>query len=275
MIKLVAIDMDGTLLSSSHEISERNKEAIKGALEKGVKIVLCSGRTINNLLEFTRGLGLIGEEEYVVGHNGAAAMRIIDEEYVYENSLTGKEAKEIAKVCDSVDANYTIYTFHEAMTPRDNAHGRYEAELNSMKLKVCHPRVLDDEEKITKVLILDDEEVLDSYIGEIRKHFDDQYNLVRSMPVYLEIMRKEVNKMSGIMAVAKLHGIEESEIMAIGDAPNDLEMIEGAGLGVAMGNAHEIIKEASDFITRTNDEDGVAYVLNRYLHLGMDEKHGE
>ncbi|NCC80532.1 MAG: hypothetical protein EOM07_13120, partial [Clostridia bacterium] len=69
--------------------------------------------------------------------------------------------------------------------------------------------------------------------------------------------------------------IEESEIMAIGDAPNDLEMIEGAGLGVAMGNAHEIIKEASDFITRTNDEDGVAYVLNRYLHLGMDEKHGE
>lgn len=269
MFKLVAIDMDGTLLSSSHEISEKNKEAIRRAMEKGVKIVLCSGRTIKNLLEFTEGLGLTGEEEYVVGHNGAAALRIMDEKYVYENSLTGKEAKEIAEVCDRINANYTVYTFHEAMTPRENPHGRYEAKLNSMDLRICHPRVLEDDEKITKVLILDDKEVLDSYIGEIHEHFGDRYNLVRSMPVYLEVLRKEVNKMSGIMAVARLHGIEEREIMAIGDAPNDLEMIEGAGLGVAMGNAHEIIREASDFITKANDEDGVFYVLNRYLHLGM------
>lgn len=271
MYKLVAIDMDGTLLSSSHQISEKNREAIIKAMDKGVKIVLCSGRTINSLLTFTSELGVLGEEEYVVGHNGAAAMRIIDQEYIYENSLTGKEAKEIAAVCDEVNANYTIYTFDEAMTPRDNPHGRYEADLNSMPLKIRHPNTIHDEEKIAKVLIMDDVEVLDSYVGMIKEHFDDKYNLVRSLPIYLEIMRKEVNKMSGIMAVANLHGIKESEIITIGDAPNDLEMIEGAGLGIAMGNAQEIIKEASDYITRINDEDGVAYALNKYLQLDMKD----
>ncbi len=271
MFKLVAIDMDGTLLSSNHEISTRNKKAITMAMEKGVKVVLCSGRTINNLLEFTTELGIYGEEEYVVGHNGAAALRIVDKEYVYENSLTGKEAKEIAKVCDGVDANYTIYNFNEAMTPRDNSHGRYEAGLNNMMLTICNPKDIHDDEKITKVLILDDEEVVDSYIGVIKKHFEERYNLVRTIPVYLEIMRKEVNKFSGIMAVAKRHGIKENEIMTIGDAPNDIEMIRGAGMGIAMGNAQEVIKEASDFITKTNDEDGVAYALNKYLGLGMEE----
>ena len=269
MYKLVAIDMDGTLLSSSHQISEKNREAIIKAMDKGVKIVLCSGRTINSLLTFTSELGVLGEEEYVVGHNGAAAMRIIDQEYIYENSLTGKEAKEIAAVCDGVNANYTIYTFDEAMTPKDNPHGRYEADLNSMSLKIRHPNTIHDEEKIAKVLIMDDEDVLDSYVGVIKKHFEEKYNLVRSLPIYLEIMRKEVNKMSGIMAVANLHGIKESEIIAIGDAPNDLEMIEGAGLGIAMGNAQEIIKDASGYITKMNDEDGVAYALNKYLQLGM------
>lgn len=271
MIKLAAIDMDGTLLSSDHTISEVNRKALRLASEKGVKVVLCSGRTIHNLLEFAEDLGIDGEDDYVVGYNGAGALRIRDRKFVYENCMTGLEAKRISEICDGVDANYTIHTFYESMTPRDNPHSALESGLNNVPLYIRHPRELGDQDVVTKVLVLDDEEVLDRYAGVILDALSRDYHIVRTMPIYLEILRKNVSKFSGTMAVAELHGIEREEILAIGDAPNDLEIIRGAGIGVAMGNAQASIQKEADFVTLINDEHGVAYALNRFLDLGMEE----
>lgn len=271
MIKLIAIDMDGTLLSSSHIISPLNRKALKTANDKGIKVVLCSGRRIHNLLDYAKELGIDGEDGFVVGNNGAGAMRIRDNKVVYKNFLTAMEARIIAEVCDSVNANYTIHTFDAAISPRDNIYSKYEAGLNGIDLTIMHPKKLSDETMVTNILVLDEVEILDGYEKTIMDAFSDKYRIIRTMPMYLEIMKKDVSKFTGIMAVADLFGIRENEIMSIGDAPNDLEMITFAGIGVAMGNAQKTVKDAADYITRSNDEDGVAYAMNRFLKLEMEE----
>lgn len=271
MIRLVAIDMDGTLLSKKHTVSEVNRRAIALAKEKGVKIVLCSGRTIENLLSFTKELDLYGEEDYVVGYNGAGAVKSATGEFIYKNCLTGKETKAITKVCDSVNANYTVHTFRKALTPRENVHSRMETDLNGVELYIENPETLPDDEVVTKVLVLDDPDVLDQYALTLYDALGKEFHVVQTMPIYLEIMRKNVNKYVGIMAVAKELGIPREEILAIGDAMNDYEIIKEAGIGVAMGNAEDRVKEAADFVTIDHEKHGVAYALNYFLHLGMND----
>lgn len=271
MIRLVAIDMDGTLLSKEHTVSEINQKAIALAKEKGIKVVLCSGRTIENLLRFTKELNLHGEEDYVVGYNGAGAVKSASGEFIYENCLTGKETKAITKICDDLGANYTVHTFRRAFTPRDNVHSRRETELNGVELFIENPEGLSDEEVVTKVLVLDDPEILDGYAPRLYEALGEEFHVVQTMPIYLEIMRKHVNKYVGIMAVAKELGIQREEILAIGDAMNDYEIIKEAGIGVAMGNAEDKVKEAADFVTKDHEEHGVAYALNHFLQLGMND----
>jgi Cof subfamily protein (haloacid dehalogenase superfamily) len=271
MIRIVAVDMDGTLLSREGTISKVNKRAITLAKEKGVKVVLCSGRVIENLMEFAKELNIQEEDQYVVGYNGAGAARSSDGEFVFVDCLTGRETKEITKICDSVGANYTVHTFTKALTPRDNKHSRKETELNGVELIIEHPDCLSDEDVVTKVLILDDPEVLHEYEQKIYEALGEKYNVVKTSPIYLEIMRKHVNKHVGIMAVAKSLGIKNEEVLAIGDAMNDYEMIKEAGIGVAMGNAYNEVKKVADFVTKDHDENGVAYALNYFLKLGMNE----
>lgn len=270
MIKLVAIDLDGTLLSSNHTISELNQKAIKRAEEKDIKIVLCSGRTIHSVLGFAKDIGIQGKHDYLVGYNGAGALRIHDEKVIYDESLNGRDAKFIAKICDEVDANYTIHTFSDSMTPRQNPHSTLESALNGVELFIKHPRELNDKDQVTKVLILDDPEILDGYEDYIREQLRD-YHVVKTMPIYLEVLKKGINKFSGIMAVADLYNIKKDDIMAMGDALNDLEIIKEAGIGVVMENAKDSVKDHADFVTISNDEDGVAYAMNRFLDLGLDD----
>ena len=263
--------MDGTLLSTGRSISEANRKAIRLARDNGTKVVLCSGRTIHNLLQYARELGLHEEDDYIVGYNGAGAMEVKEEKFIYKNCMNGKEAKLISALCDKVNANYTIHTFYESMTPRANPYSTEESGLNNVPLIIRHPRELCDDEPVTKVLVLDDEEVLDQYVEVLMEQLGGQYNIVRTMPFYLEIMRKNVSKYTGIMAVADRFGFKPSEILAIGDAPNDMEIISNAGIGVAMGNAQKSLKEVAKFVTKTNDHDGVAYAMNKFLNLNMEE----
>lgn len=271
MIKLVAIDLDGTLLNQEHIVSELNKKAILKAKDKKIKIVLCSGRTIQNVLGFAKELEISGEEDYVVGYNGAGAVRVSNQEFIYNESLTGSDAKYIARICEEVDANYTVHTFSESMTPRQNPHSIHESALNGVPLFIKHPGELKDEAMVTKVLILDDPEKIDGYEAHIRECLSMDYHVVRTMPIYLEVLKKGISKYSGIMAVADLHQIKKEEIMAMGDALNDFEIIKEAGIGVAMENAHGSIIDVANFITRTNEENGVAYALNHFLNLEMDD----
>ena len=271
MIKLAAIDIDGTLVDDNLEITSLNKKAVKLAIDKGVKIVFCSGRAVSSLLNLISKFDLKEEDEYVVGYNGAIGTNIISKEIVFEDSLRGKQVKEIAKVAEKLDIDYSVHFYNEIITRKMNHFSSYEAEINGIPLKIKSLNEIDDDRSIPKIIILGEKNKLDDAIKKMPEFIFNDFNAIKSTANFLEIVKKNINKYTGTMQIAKILGIKSEEILGIGDELNDLELIKNVGIGVAMGNANPILIKEADFKTKTNNESGVAYALNKYLKLNMDE----
>ena len=118
---------------------------------------------------------------------------------------------------------------------------------------------------IVKVMFVDKPEIIEEVMGNIPEEVSDKYTVVRSAPYYLEFLHKSVNKGAGVAALAEKLNIKQEEVICVGDAGNDIHMIKYAGLGVAMGNAFPEVKRVADFITKTNDQDGVAFIINKFI----------
>ena len=134
-----------------------------------------------------------------------------------------------------------------------------------MPLKFRTPEEMTPELNILKMMMIDDPAVLDAAITNIPKEFYDKYTIVKSTPYFLEFLNKKVDKGAAVKQLAEALGIEAREVMALGDNENDLPMIEYAGLGIAMGNATENIKNAANFITASNDAHGVAVAIEKFV----------
>lgn len=271
MIRLIALDMDGTLLNSRMEISETNKKAITLAVEKGARVVLCSGRPIQGLVKYLERLDLYNDEEFLIGYNGAILVSAVSKKVLFNQSLTGRDAKEIARAADALGANCIVHYLDRAVTPRENYYSTLEATVNGIPLDIVDIETIGDGDMVPKVLFLDYEHILDGYIDRIPEQIRERFTLVRTAPFFLEVLQKGLSKYSAISHLAEVLGIDNDEIIAIGDSENDYEMVKYVGNGVAMGNAYDSVKQVASFITRTEEEDGVAYALNRFMDLGMTE----
>jgi len=122
-----------------------------------------------------------------------------------------------------------------------------------------------DEDEILKLVLEEEKEILDKITPQIPKELFEKYTVIRSLDFMIEFMNKNCNKATGLEKLAQRLGISREEIMAIGDADNDKEMLEYAGLGVAMGNAKDEIKQLADYVTKSNEDDGVAYVIDKFI----------
>ncbi len=133
--------------------------------------------------------------------------------------------------------------------------------------EVCFSVVdeISEDESIIKIMLIDEPDVLDKAIAKLPKEVGEKYNLAKSTPYFFEIINKESNKGLGLKALADYLNVDKDEIIAVGDAGNDLDMIEFAGLGVAMENGHSNVKEAANYITKSNNEDGVAEVVKKFI----------
>lgn len=271
MIRLVALDMDGTLLNSRLEISEANRRAIRLACENGARIVLCSGRPIKGLVKYIEELGLYNDEEFLIGFNGALVVQAKSKKRVYEQGMKGKDAKLLARTAKEIGANCIIHFADHAMTPVENFYSTLEATVNGIPLEIGDPETIDDEETVMKVLFLDYEHILEGYLGKIPEVIRQKHEIVRTAPFFLEFLDKGLSKYSALSALARELGIGNDEVMAIGDSENDFEMVKYSGVGVAMGNAIDSLKNVAKLVTRTEDEDGVAYAINKVMELGMEE----
>ena len=219
MIKLLALDMDGTLLNSQKKISQENISAIHKAIKAGVKLVLCTGRPPFGVRPYYELLGLAQEDEYVIVDNGCAIHRTSDWKVIDSIAL------------DKQDIHYLFsgkYTMFQAM---------FLAEKETVDFF---------EEK---------------YASDICQHFSG----VRSQDVIYEVMPAGITKAFALEKLAQKLNIKVEEIMALGDANNDLEMLKFAGLGIAMGNASDYVKSLADDVTDPNDENGVAKAIEKYL----------
>ncbi|MBL4930237.1 Cof-type HAD-IIB family hydrolase [Clostridium paridis] len=267
MYKLIAIDMDGTLLKDDKSISEITKKSLKRAQELGVKIVLTSGRPIQGIKNYLDELELTGEEDYVIGLNGALICKTSDYSVISSNAtLTGKDLKYIYNKVKGLNTYIHAFTNNGDLVNKiskfsDNEEKRLNLKINQVDFI---KDVLDNDE-ILKVVLEEEKDVLDRITPKVPKELFEEYNVIRSVDFMLEFMNRGCNKASGLEKLGEYLGISKEEVIAIGDADNDVEMIEYAGLGVAMGNAKEEIKNIADFITKSNEEDGVAFVIDKFI----------
>ena len=265
MYQLIAVDMDGTLLKEDKTISDRTKKAIHGAREKGVKVVLASGRPIEGLNRYLKDL--ISPSDYVMSFNGSIVQNTETKQVIFKNILNGKDLKKLYALSKQIGVNIHAFTKKGCVTPIMNEYTKLEGRINGIDVYEIDYETISEDEEVIKVMFIDPEPVLEEAIKRIPDSFYDEYTIVRSAPFFLEFLNKASSKGTGIKAVGEYLKIPQQEIICIGDAGNDLDMIEFAGLGVAMGNAFKEVKEAADYVTLTNEEDGVAHVIEKFIGI--------
>jgi HAD-superfamily hydrolase, subfamily IIB len=267
MYKLIAIDMDGTLLKDDKSLSDVTKKSLKRAQELGVKIVLTSGRPIQGIKNYLDELELTREDDYVIGLNGALICKTSDYSVVSSNAtLTGKDLKYIYNKVKSLNTYVHAFTNEGDLVNKISKFSDNEEKRLNIKIKqVDFLEDVSDNDEILKVVLEEEKGVLDRITANIPKELFAEYTVIRSVDFMIEFMNKDCNKASGLEKLGEYLGITKEEIIAIGDADNDIEMIEYAGLGVAMRNAKEEIKGIADFVTKSNEEDGVAFVIEKFI----------
>jgi Cof subfamily protein (haloacid dehalogenase superfamily) len=266
MYKLLAIDMDGTLLNSNKIISKGNKLAIKKAIEKGVKVVITSGRGLKGLEKFLNEVHLRGEGQYLIANNGGTIYRTSDFKCISYKGLKGRDLLKAHALSVEYGLNMIAYTHEDSIASEENEFTRFETEYVGNPVKIINFSTdINDEDEITKILFSQTEEILTKKILEMPKEFYSEYNVVKTMPIVLEIMDKDCNKGYGVKVLADKLGIKKEEIMCIGDEANDVEMVNYAGLGIAMGNAITELKDLAGYVTLDNDNDGVAKAIEKFI----------
>lgn len=272
--KLICMDMDGTLLNDKKEVSERAKKAINKAHELGVKVVIATGRIFVSA-EFYGDI--IGVKAPIIASNGAYVREKDSDKAIYEKGLGYENYQliiDLLKKYDIVPHFYTedtIYT--EKLVHSSLAYKNANKTLPiNRQVKI---EVVDDwsrlfaerNPKIIKAMAVGDDE---KKTKEAKNEFIklNKFQVVSSMKNTFEVMAKTTSKGNALKKICDYYGIDRNEIISIGDNENDISMIEFAGLGVAMGNAEQIVKNIADYITTTNEEDGVAKVIEKYIISG-------
>lgn len=265
MYKLIALDMDGTLLREDKTISERTKKAIAKARENGKYVVLCSGRPVEGIDSSLEELGMISEEDYVISFNGAMVQHAKSREIISRCILRGEDLHYLYKISQELGVNIHAFSKDGCITPKMSKYSEHEGKINGIPVLEIDYNKVDKDEEIVKIMLVDDEEILEEAIKKLPQEVYDKYTVVRSAPFFTEYLNKDANKGTGVEMLAKHLGIKKEEVICVGDAGNDIHMIEYAGLGVAMGNAFKEVKEIADYITSSNDEDGVAEVIEKFM----------
>jgi len=266
MYKLIALDIDGTLLNSDKKISDENKAAIAAARAKGVHVVLVSGRPTGGMRDSLQALDMMSDDDYVLSYNASVVQRVKSEAIIRSQILTGQDAKKLAKLAKHLDIDIHAFSHQKGLiTPAHNDYTHHESEINGEPITLIDFEELADDEAILKVMLVDHAEKLSAAIAQLPAALYEQFTIVQSAPFFLEFLNKDSNKGIGVKALADHLSIPAEQVICMGDAGNDFHMIQYAGLGVAMGNATDDIKAIADHITVTNDEHGVAKVIHEFV----------
>lgn len=266
MYKLIALDMDGTLLTSDKTISKKTEVAIAQAREAGVKVVLASGRPIDGMKNALNQLDLVGDNEFVVYFNGSMVKELGSDKVIHQAIIDGKQAKEVANLAQTLGLYcHAFSSEYGLITPLNNEYTQIESSINGLPVTEMSFDELSDSHPIVKAMIVGEPEKLTAAIAQIPSALYAKYTIVQSAPFFLEFLNLDSNKGVGIQAVAEYLGLTASEVICVGDAENDHHMIEYAGLGVAMENAMPQTKAIADHITTSNNDDGVANVIRQFI----------
>ncbi len=260
--KLLALDMDGTLLNSNGEIGVKTLDAIHKAQDQNVVVTLSTGRPLQGVDKYN---GLLQIEAPAILYNGAMIVHTKTREILFEQKLNTEDARKIIELGEKYHTTMCIWSRNDlyvnVLNERVDAYKR---------LSDVEPILIEDYEGllaqgITKILWNDEIDRIDEFQEILAKETFQEVSFCTSKPIFLELFSSKVSKAIAMKKVGEITGIQPSEMIAIGDGANDLSMIEYVGLGVAMGNAPDLVKEKADLVTLSNDCDGIAEVILNYI----------
>lgn len=267
-MKLIALDVDGTLLNSDHKINPKTRNSLIKALEEGNKVVIVSGRPTEAIrglaaeLEFDKHGGLIS------AFNGGSISNYQTGEKITNHTIDLDLAKEILRETKDLDLEIIIPNEGKIISDREEKYLAVERDLLGLEA-IVDKNIRDAIDfPPNKLLFANDPEVLDKLIPILEEKYGDKTSLIRTQRFYYEIMPQNLSKGKSLLEITDYYGIDQKDIIAFGDELNDETMLEVAGVGVAMANAVDHIKEIADYITLSNDEDGIADYLETFVLKG-------
>lgn len=262
MYKLIAIDVDDTLINDDKIVTEATQQALEQAIAKGVTVTLATGRMYASAQAIARQIGM---NVPLITYQGSLVKNLLDGHVLYERSVPQDAARRIWQYAEEHGLHLQLYIDDQLYVQVDNEKTQSYAGLSKIPY-IVEPdfsKLID--QPSTKMLIIDEPDYLDEVAVELRDLLGSGVHITKSKPHFLEIMHSEGTKGHALTYLAEHFGCDLSEVMAIGDAWNDREMLEVAGLGVAMGNAVPSLKEIADEITLSNNDDGVAHVIRKHI----------
>lgn len=270
-IKLIVIDIDGTLLDSKGSVSAKNKQAINKAQEAGVQIVLCTGRPIRSAHYLLAELDLLKEDDLIITSNGGLIQKAKSGEILYEAIFNREEIWEIYELGQQLMMPTTFIALDYVYEPNypkgfESIYtGGKAQQKNGMQFVDVAMENLPEAFDIHQIVISRPEKELDTIISSIPASYYEKYSIYKSLPTILEFVPKEVDKGNAMRIVAKKLGVSRDQVMGIGDQENDVPLVHAAGLGVAMDNAIIEVKAVAEYITKTNDQHGVAHAIEKFV----------
>ena len=264
--KMIALDLDGTLTNSDKIVTPETKEALFRFQEDGGRIILASGRPTQGIVPIARELKLEQYGGYILAFNGSRIMNCTTGEVLFNQTLKMEEVTKLHELTVKYGMNILTYEGDTIYTENgDDEYAKIEQKITGMNMEQV-PNIAQALNKpANKCLMTGEPSKLLKVEPLIKEAMAGKIEVYRSQDFFLELVPKNVDKAASLHSLLTQLGMTEKQLIACGDGFNDLSMIQFAGLGVAMSNAHKDIQKQADYVTLSNDEDGIAHVLEKFV----------
>ena len=266
--EMIVLDLDGTLTNREKVITPRTKERLMELQERGKKIVLASGRPTQGVMPLAEELKLQEYGSYILSFNGGMITDCKSGKTVFSRLLPEKSNHRIIELAAEHQVGLLTYS-QDGKTlltnQGDSPYAALEQRINHMELEACTDLESRINYPVPKFLMLEDGDYLAMVEPRVKAALGKNYSIYRSEPFFLEILPRGIDKAQSLGRLLELLGLRREQMIACGDGYNDLTMIQFAGLGVAMENAVLPVRKAADYITRSNNEDGIAHVVEKFM----------
>ncbi len=269
--KLLVLDIDGTLVNNEKKITPKTKEALFSAMEAGHSVMIASGRPTPGVQRYVEELELKRFGGYTLTYNGARVQECRSGRVIYEKRLSNKYLPFLYSYAKQYDLGIITYENDLSKDPQVLSGRRlddwilWEAKINGLTVGEREDFLDYVNYDVYKVLMTAEPETSEGHMKELQKLLGPSANVMRSEAFFIEITARGIDKAGTLERVIGPVGVSQSNTICCGDAFNDISMVQYAGVGVAMGNAKPEVKEVADYITASNEEDGIAEVVERFL----------
>lgn len=268
-IKMIALDLDNTLLNSKKEISPRNERVLRQLHEQGIKVVLCTGRPINAIWPLVEQLGLTNEGDCTINFNGGLVLQNTTRKVLYKQGMGYDNIHLVYNYCRQNNYPLNVLDFETVYAITDLPESGYASFIHNIEYHHLPFSDLPHDKEFSKLIICTKEDIVDQAQQNIPAAIKQVFTVTRSQPYVLEFLPPKVDKAVGMKKLLDHYGWDFTNVMSFGDGDNDLGMTtavaNGGGVAVAMSNGVPAVRQAATHVTTSNDEDGVASYLAEYF----------